>query len=232
MRVLGLIPVRGGSKGVLRKNEKLLLGKPLLQYTTESALKARGLTLAVVSTEDQSLYDLAQKLNISVPFKRPRHLSEDNSGSLEVVQHALTELKNQGEEFDAICLLQTTSPFRADGMIDAALTTFKEAKTDSLVSVIPVPHEYNPHWVFEPNKEGHLSIATGETEIIKRRQDLPPAYVRDGAIYITKTEVVLEKNSLFGNSTSYIVSDLNRHVNIDTVDDWKTAVKLAQKLFG
>lgn len=231
MRVLGLIPVRGGSKGVPRKNEKVLHGKPLLQYTVESAKTATKLTQVVVSTEDDALFMLAQKLGVTPPFKRPLELAQDTSGSLDVVRHAILALKEQGQEFDAVCLLQVTNPFRAKGMIDTAITAFIEAQTDALVSVLPVPHEYNPHWVFEPDTKGHLKVATGEMQIIKRRQDLPPAFIRDGAIYLTKTEVILQENSLFGTSVGYIVSDPQRHVNIDTLQDWKKAEELAKKLF-
>lgn len=232
MKVLGLIPVRGGSKGIPRKNEKSLHGKPLLQYTVESALASQMLSTTIVSTEDDQLFKLSLELGVSAPFKRPHYLAMDTSSSVDVVIHAIKALEEMGEEFDAVCLLQATNPFRKPGMIDNAIDAFKESGADSLVSVLPVPHEYNPHWVFEPNDHGYLIIATGETEIIKRRQELPPAFIRDGAIYLTKTEVLLKKKSLYGDSTSYILSDIERHVNIDTIEDWKAAEDLAKRIFG
>ena len=97
-----------------------------------------------------------------------------------------------------------------------------------MVSVQKVPHEYNPHWTFEQNDQGNLKIATGETEIISRRQDLPIAYHRDGSIYITKTKVILEQHSLYGNSTAFIESDSDAYVNIDTLEDWEKAEKMIQ----
>jgi CMP-N-acetylneuraminic acid synthetase len=97
-----------------------------------------------------------------------------------------------------------------------------------LVSVQKVPHEYNPHWTFEVNSEGNLKIATGETEIISRRQDLPSAYHRDGSIYITKTDVILKENSLYGKNIAYIQSDPEFYVNIDTMQDWEKAKKMIQ----
>lgn len=232
MRVLGLIPVRGGSKGVPRKNEKLLSGKPLLQYTIESANEASLLSHMTVSTEDDKLYTLAQNLGVHTPIRRPILLAQDSSSSIEVVQHALKALKKQGLEFDAVCLLQVTTPFRAKGMIDTAIASFIKAGTDALVSVLAVPHEYNPHWVFTPNNAGHLEIATGDAMIIKRRQDLPPAYIRDGAIYLTKTEVLLQEHSFYGSSLTYVISDAQRHVNIDTIQDWVKAEELAKNLFS
>lgn len=229
MKVLGLIPARGGSKGIPGKNKKLLGGKPLLQYTVEAGLQASQLDTLVFSSEDEELMTLARDLGVSVPFTRPQELAEDRSGSLGVVQHALRFMQAQGKHYDAVCLLQVTNPFRSFQMINDAITAFAKANTDSLVSVLKVPHEYNPHWVFEASEDGKLHIATGEKEIIKRRQDLPNAYIRDGAIYITKSEVLLEQNSLYGSSISYIESDPQWHVNIDTMEDWKIAEELVKK---
>ncbi|WP_299213156.1 acylneuraminate cytidylyltransferase family protein [uncultured Dokdonia sp.] len=229
MKVLGLIPARGGSKGIPGKNKKLLGGHPLLHYTIEAGLKATKLDTLIFSSEDEELMTLARDLGVSVPFQRPQQLAEDHSGSLGVVQHALQFMQSQGKQYDAVCLLQVTNPFRSAQLIDKAVSAFAKANTDSLVSVLKVPHEYNPHWVFEATKDGKLQIATGEKEIIKRRQDLPDAYIRDGAIYMTKSEVLLEQNSLYGSSISYIESDPVWHVNIDTMDDWKKAEELVKK---
>ena len=155
----------------------------------------------------------------------------DTTPTLPVIQHALQYLKKEGMEYDAVCLLQATSPYRPDGFIDSAIERFIEKDADSLISVLPVPHEYNPHWVFEESAEGYLKIATGETEIIKRRQELPTGYFRDGSIYITKTEVIMEQNSLYGHKIAHIVSDAKYKVNIDTMDDWYTAEKKYQELY-
>lgn len=226
MRVLGLIPARGGSKGVPRKNIKNLAGKPLIQYTIEAAKEANFLTSIAVSSDDDAILEIALKLGVSQIIKRPKILASDTASSLDVVLHAVEFLKNKGKEYDAVCLLQPTTPFRADGLIDKAIEAFKKSEADSLVSVLPVPYEYNPHWVFEEDNKGNLRIATGEVEIIKRRQDLKPAYIRDGAIYITKTAVLLTKNSLYGNSIAYVTSDPERHINIDSMADWDQAEKL------
>jgi CMP-N-acetylneuraminic acid synthetase len=107
--------------------------------------------------------------------------------------------------------------------LDEALQKFINKNTDSLFSVQEVPHEYNPHWTFEVNVKGNLQIATGEDNIISRRQELPIAYHRDGSIYITKTNVIESQNSLYGKSTSYIKSPKEFYVNIDTQEDWQKA---------
>lgn len=231
MKILALIPARGGSKGIPDKNKKELGGKPLLAYTIESALAATTLDRVVFSSEDASLRKLAVHYGAEVPFERPPHLAADDSGTLEVVQHALQTLAKQGNSYDAVCLLQVTTPFRSANLIDKAVTAFKNGKTDSLLSVLKVPHEYNPHWVFERKQDDTLQLATGEKDLIKRRQDLPQAYIRDGAIYITRTEVILDAASLYGNTIGFIESDPERYVNIDTMADWEKAVALAKKIF-
>ncbi len=230
MKTLAVIPARGGSKGVPGKNKKLLNGKPLIQYSIDAALQSKHISEVVVTTDDAEIMAIAKSLGANVPFVRPTHLAEDATPTLPVIQHAVSFLENEGKHFDAICLLQPTSPFRPKGFLDKALETFQEKQTDSLVSVLEVPHQYNPHWTFEANENGVLQIATGEKNIIPRRQELPKAYHRDGSIYITKTQVLMEEDSLYGNSLAYIVSDATFYVNIDTIDDWEKATQLAKKM--
>ncbi|MBO2544267.1 acylneuraminate cytidylyltransferase family protein [Salegentibacter sp. BDJ18] len=225
MKILGLIPARGGSKGIPGKNIKLLGGKPLLQYTVGSAKNSKLLNKVILSSDDEDIFQIARHLKLEVPFKRPEHLAEDSSSSLEVVQHALNYYLKKGINFDAVCLLQSTTPFRKAGLIDECILNFKDGNFDSLVSVREVPEHFNPHWIFEED-HGSLKIATGEEEIISRRQDLPKAYHRDGAIYITKTEVLLNENSLFGEKIGFVNTSASPYVNIDTPEDWRKAEEL------
>lgn len=226
MNILAIIPARGGSKGVPGKNIKLLNGKPLLAYSSEIALQSKHLAEVIVSTEDEQIIEVAKNLEIKVPFVRPMALAQDNTPTIDVIIHALEWYENQNIFFDAVCLLQVTSPFRTVEFLNKAIKKFVEQNTDSLVSVQKVPHEYNPHWTFEVNSEGNLKIATGEDQIIGRRQELPVAYHRDGSIYITKTEVLLQQHSLYGKSTTFIESPSEFYVNIDTDDDWEKAEQM------
>ena len=225
MKILGLIPARGGSKGIRGKNIKFLGGKPLLQYTFEAATRSELLDKVILSSDDETIIEVAKELELEVPFKRPKNLAGDSSSSLEVVQHALNYYLKKGINFDAVCLLQSTTPFRKAGLIDECILNFKDGNFDSLVSVREVPEEYNPHWIFEEDN-GSLKIATGEEEIISRRQDLPKAYHRDGAIYITKTEVLLNENSLFGEKIGFVNTSASPYVNIDTPEDWEKAEEM------
>lgn len=229
MKILGLIPARGGSKGVPKKNIKLLGKKPLLEYTIDSAKNSKYITQIVVSTDDEEIAIASEIYGCKPPFIRPSEFAQDTSTSLEVVQHAIAFFETQNIFFDAVCLLQPTNPFRVNGFIDCAIEKFISSNSDSLVSVLPIPHEFNPHWAFEENKNGLLKIATGEAQIISRRQDLPKSFHRDGSIYITKTSVI-KNGSLYGNSIAYIENNPQFHVNIDTMKDWETAENILTQL--
>jgi len=230
MRILAIIPARGGSKGVPGKNIKMLGEKPLIAYTILAAQKATLVTDIILSTDSDEIIQVAQAYGLNVPFKRPASLATDQSPTILTVLHALEYFSSKGIAYDAVCLLQVTNPFRTSEFIDTAIEKFKKSKADSLISVLKVPHEFNPHWVFEANTSGNIIISTGESEIISRRQELPTAYYRDGSIYITKTEVLLNQQSLYGKSIAYMEADEARHVNIDKMEDWESAVALAKKL--
>ena len=227
MKILGLIPARGGSKGVVKKNVKVLGAQPLIAYTISAAKKSKLLSAIIVSTDSDEIYSIAESHGVKSPFLRPEHLAQDHSTSLEVVQHAVEFYEKQGVFFDAVCLLQPTNPFREKGFIDRAINRFIESGADSLVSVLPVPHEYNPHWVFTPDDRGFLKISTGEQTIIPRRQELPEAFHRDGSMYIARTSAI-KNGSLFGNSIVYIESNPVLYVNIDTLTDWENAERLVK----
>lgn len=226
LKILGLIPARGGSKGIPGKNIKPLNGLPLLQYTFQSVSDSQLLSKTILSSDDDEIIAVAKNIGLQVPFVRPSDLALDNSPTLPVILHAIDFLEIKGEYFDAVCLLQTTTPFRSKGLIDRAIQTFIDSGADALISVLEVPHEYNPHWVFEKYENELLRISTGEKQIIPRRQDLPPAFIRDGAIYITKTSVLKEQRSLFGDSLAYIKNDAAFHVNLDTLKDWEEAERM------
>ena len=230
MRILGIIPARAGSKGVPCKNIRPLNGIPLVEYTFKAASSSNLLTKVMISTDDEKCIAFAKANSIDTPFIRPMYLATDNSSSLDVVRHALKHYQEKGEVFDAICLLQPTCPFRRSGFIDKAIKRFTSQDFDTLLSMLEVPHEYNPHWVFKVGVSGELQISTGDDHIIMRRQELPPAFHRDGSIYLVKTSTVLNHNTFYGKNMGYILSDPACHVNIDTPRDWDKAEQLAKNL--
>ena len=226
MHVLGIIPARGGSKGIPRKNIRLLAGKPLLQYTAEAAFAAKRLSRVILSTEDEEIAEVGRCCGLEVPFMRPTELALDDTPTLPVLQHAARTLEQAGERYDAICLLQPTSPLRHANDIEACIQLLADSCADSVVTVLKVPAEHNPHWVYFRNSDGFLHLSTGETGPIPRRQLLPPAFHREGSVYVTRRDVLMEGNSLFGSKIAAHLLDASRSVNLDTLDDWHRAETL------
>ena len=223
MKVLGIIPARGGSKGIPGKNIRPLGGRPLLAWTAEAALAARRLSRVVLTTDDERIAEIGRGCGLEVPFLRPAELALDDTPTLPVLQHAVAELEKAGDWFDAVCLLQPTSPFRRAGDIDGCIELL-ETGLDAVVSVLPVPSEHNPHWVYFRDADGLLRLATGEDQPIPRRQELPPAFHRDGAVYVTRRDVLMQ-GSLYGRRLGGYLAD-SRSVNLDTPADWERAERL------
>lgn len=226
MKVLGLIPARGGSKGIIRKNVRLLCGKPLLAYTAETALAAKKITRLVLSTDDAEIAVVGRDFGLETPFLRPTDLAKDTTPTLPVVQHALTFLHETGEDFDAVCLLQPTNPLRRVEDIDRCIELLEATeKASSVISVLPVPSHFNPKWVYWRDSEGRLILATGDREPVARRQDLPPAFYRDGSIYVTRTKTILNQNSLYGSNVCGYAINPEFSANLDTEEDWVAVEK-------
>lgn len=232
--MLGLIPARGGSKGIARKNIKKLGGKELIRYTIDAALACDSLSCVVVSTEDEEIAAISRNAGAEVPFLRPTALAADHSPTIETVLHALKYFRETGVLFEAVCLLQPTTPFRSPADIRLAVRRYSESGADSLISVRQVPHQFNPHWVFEPvaDDQPYLQLACGDREIIPRRQELPPAYYRDGAIYITDRELLVKRKTFYGERLAYCLLEGSPDINIDTPADWERAEQFLRQQLG
>ena len=176
-KVLGLIPARGGSKGLPRKNLRLIAGKPLISWTIEAALKSTIIDKVLVSTEDEEIADVSRKDGADVPFMRPKQLSQDESLRNEVIAHVLNKITG----FDYVILLQPTSPLRTAENIDHAFQQFIESNAKSCVSV--TEQHPGPEWIFKINKKKR--IYTHEKFVLQNRPDLPKYYTLNGSIYIT-----------------------------------------------
>ena len=226
MKFLGLVPARGGSKGIPHKNIRPLAGKPLLQYTAEAALQVAALSRVILSTDDPEIAAVGKVCGLYVPFLRPAELAADDTPTLAVIQHALRWAEENGDVYDAVCLLQPTNPFRTAAVIEACIQLFIDKDADSVFTVLPVPNQYNPHWVYFPREDGSLALSTGEAQPIPRRQALPPAFHREGSVYITRRDVVLLGNSLYGARSFGYPVDAATSVNLDTMDDWKRAEQM------
>ncbi len=227
MRVLGLIPARGGSKGIPRKNARLLAGKPLVLYTVEAALAASRLARVVVTTDDAEIATIARSGRAETPFMRPAQLARDDTPMLPVIRHAIAELQSRGDTFDAICLLQPTNPLRPASLIDECVDVLEARACSAVVTVLPVPSAHNPHWVYMSAADGTLRLFSGAREPVTRRQDLPSAYHREGSVYVTRT-AVLREGSLYGASLVGVRVDPALSVNIDDAADWERAERMLE----
>jgi CMP-N-acetylneuraminic acid synthetase len=224
MHVLGLIPARGGSKGIPRKNLRPLGGRPLIEWTVEAGLAATRIDRLVVSTDDDEIAAVARQAGAEVPFLRPAALAADDTPTLAVVQHAVEVLSGEGAPPDAVCLLQPTSPFRAPGLVDRCIDALGDH--DAVMTVKPIPDEHHPHWAYLREPDGSMRLATGGRDPVTRRQDLPPAFCREGSVYVT-TRRALAADSLYGDSVLGVEVDAATTVNLDTEADWAAAESLA-----
>jgi CMP-N-acetylneuraminic acid synthetase len=217
MNVLGVIPARGGSKGIANKNLALVGGRPLLAYTADAVKESRCLTRTIVSTDDERIAACAKSLRLEVPFTRPASLAGDEVPMLPVLQHAVEAVESNGFTPDVVVLLQPTSPLRRGAHIDAAVTWLERAGGDSVVSVVEVPHQFNPTSVMRIN-DGLLAPFL-EGPAPTRRQDKPRVYARNGPAVLAVMRRVLAPGSLYGERTWPLVMSAEDSLDIDTAWD-------------
>lgn len=218
MSVLGIIPARGGSKGIHRKNIKLLGNKPLIAYTIEAGKKSK-IDELIVSTDDDEIAELSKKLGVKVPFLRPKGLSNDFSNSIDVAIHGLNEMeKITNSFFDYVIYLQPTTPFRNSRDINNCLDIINENKNiNSVISVVSVG-SYHPARMKYIEKNLLIDPDFCETKENQNRQELIPMFIRNGAIYLTKRETLLSRSFKGVSSYAYEMPHL-RSINIDTHHD-------------
>ena len=223
LRVLGIIPARGGSKGIPRKNLVPLAGKPLLYYTIRTAQTSSRLTRTILSTEDQEINDVGRSLGIDVPFVRPAALATDEARSVEVAKHTLQFAENEERtRYDFVCLLQPTCPLRAPYDIDRAIEMLDQSDADGVVSLARVEEPHPVKMMLVSDGFVHPLFPDQWRESV-RRQELPPTFYLNGAIYCVRREVLLDYESLWGKKTLAYVMPAERSVNIDTLLDVRLA---------
>lgn len=220
MKTLVIIPARGGSKGIPRKNIKPLNGKPLIYYTIDSARAISVDEDICVSTDDNEIIEVVEQYGLKVPFKRPEYLATDTADTYEVLLHALNYYEEQGKHYDDVLLLQNTSPFRKTEQVKEALSLFTP-DIDMVVSVKECVA--NPYYcVFEENENGYLHVCKGDGNIF-RRQDAPKVYEYNGAIYIMNPEVLKTTHMhKMQKRVKYVMDDLSSF-DLDTMNDWNMA---------
>jgi len=249
MNILAFIPARGGSKSIPKKNIKLLGNKPLITYSIDCAVNC-GINNVIIDTDDKEIEKIAKEYNVRV-LNRPPSLGKDNTSMYDVLKKEIPKIKDL--EFDLILLLQPTAPFRKSVIVKTAISYLENNlnQFDSIISVEKVPEKYNPYAMILENqnnkimlfrklvswKEKIKSLFGGKKFVgpnltgypinqrIVRRQDMPTAWIPDGAIYLFKKEN-LDKGSIYGEKVMLLENEGT--LNINTLDDWKKAEKLCK----
>jgi CMP-N,N'-diacetyllegionaminic acid synthase len=231
LRLLGVITARGGSKGIPGKNLKPLAGKPLIQYTIDGATGSGVFDRVILSTDDRAIADYGRAHGCGVPFLRPADLARDETPHLPVMHHAVQWLHdNENYGPDAVMILQPTSPLRRPEDIRGSVDLLRTSGADSVVSVTEVSTHVHPMRMLRVAEDGRAELfVTGEPvhRRINRRQDLPPAWLMNGAIYLFRTHVLFAPEpNLYGDTTVAYRMPAAASISIDDPEDWDAAERL------
>ena len=225
--ILAIIPARGGSKGVPRKNTRILAGKALIAWTIEAAKKSKYIDRLILSSENEEIIQVAKEWGCEVPYKRPIELARDDTPGIESVIHAINTL---GEKYDFVVLLQPTSPLRTVEDIDGCVQHCIMTESPACVSLTEV--QQSPYWMYNLDDDMKLKSFVQNGEIINRRQDLPKVYVLNGAVYVAESGFIMEHKSFLTDETAgYIMSGENS-VDIDTELDFAYCEWLINRKYG
>ena len=222
MSLLAIIPARGGSKGIPRKNIKDFCGKPLIAWTIQEALESKYVDRVIVSTDDKEIKNISLKFGAEVPFLRPKELSRDNSQGIDVMLHAINIFSN----FERIVYLQPTSPFRTVIDIDSAYEFALDKDADSLVPI--VKSDKNVHWFLSRDSDSKVKRIMN-SGFSSNRQNLPDAFLLCGSIFLYKTEWLSSNRKLMSKNSYGFEIPSERAYEIDTTQDWDFAEYLMSK---
>jgi len=224
-KIIAIIPARGGSKGVPRKNIKILAGKPLIAYSIELAKQVKYLDKIVVSTEDKEIAEISKKYGAEVTI-RPKKLAGGKILIIDVLRHIIKKLTSQGENFEYIVLLEPTSPLRNVGDVNKVIKKAIKNNCDSVSTIILVEH--NPYKMFKLNGD-KIKPAFGSKYLFVGRQSLPKIYRLNGAVYIFKTKVLLRSDNFFGKDARAIIMPEERSADINNELDFIIAESIIKK---
>jgi len=225
LTVLGLIPARGGSKGVPGKNVRPLAGHTLLEYTARAARESGVLDRVILSTDSPEIADAGRRAGLEVPFMRPATLAADDTPMLLVIEHALAEVSRSGWTPDIVVLLQPTSPLRRPDHIRDAIAMLRDTGADSVVTVVEVPRHLSPDYVMRI-EGGRLKPFLPDGARVTRRQDARAAYARDGTVYAFRRATIEKTGSIYGEDCRPLLIDACDSLSIDSPEDWDEAERL------
>lgn len=218
--VLAVIPARGGSKGVPRKNIKLLAGKPLIAWTIEAAKQSAYLDRVVVSTDDEEIANVAKNYGAEIPFLRPPELAQDDTPGIGPVLHALESLPS----YNYVVLLQPTSPLRESQDIDRCIEVCREREVQACVSVTLA--DKPPQWMYHLDGKSRLQPLLPKQPFVARRQEAPDVYVLNGAVYVAQSEWLKHSRTFLTDVTAAYIMPKDRSLDIDSEIDFLVAAEL------
>ena len=226
--VLAIVPARGGSKGVPRKNvAEITKGRTLLHYVADAARQATRVSKVVLSTDDEEIAEVGRNAGLEVPFMRPSELAADDTPMLPVLRHAIDHIAAGGWTPEYVVLLQPTSPCRRSMHIDDALTLLEASRADSVVTVVEVPKHLSPDYVMKI-EDGTLRPFLPEGARVTRRQDVRPAYYRDGTVYAFRRDTIERFGNIYGDRCLPLVIDASESLSIDSPEDWAAAKRILE----
>lgn len=220
---LAVIPARGGSKGVPRKNIKELAGKPLISWTIEEAKKSKFIDRIILSSEDAEIIEVAKQYGCDVPFIRPVELAQDETPGIATVLHAIEKCP----DYDFVVLLQPTSPLRTFEDIDGAIETLFEKEADFCVSV--TEPDQSPYWMYNLDVNGTMNPLIKQESFALRRQELPKTYSLNGAVYVASTKKLKETKSFLTDETIGYVMQRKCSIDIDSEEDFLLCQQMLRK---
>lgn len=231
--VLAVIPARGGSQGVRRKNIRLVCGKPLIAYSIETALAARSLFhRVIVSTDDSEIAEIARVHGADVPFLRPAALATDEAPMFLTIRHAVEFVEEQDRvTIDWACILQPTEPFRTMADIEECIRLAVAGGCDSVVSVRQV-FSVHPALMKRIENDVLVPFCIEEKEGTRRQDFAPAAYMRNGAIYLTRRDVLFGRGSIWGSSIRPYVMPEERSVGVDSEVDLKLVELMVREMLA
>jgi N-acylneuraminate cytidylyltransferase len=222
-RVLAIIPARGGSKGLPRKNIRPLGGIPLIAWSIQAAQQSKYVDRIIVSTEDDEIASVARDYGGEVPFMRPHELAQDHTPGIEPVLHVLQNVSG----YDLVVLLQPTSPLRTTEDIDGAIEKLLNANAPACVTV--TEPDKSPYWMYRLDDQYRMLPILKTEEFVSRRQELPPVYALNGAVYVAYTEwLTIHKSYLTPETVAYPMPK-SRSIDIDDMMDFEFCELLLQK---
>lgn len=214
-RVLAVVPARGGSKSIPRKNLAPLAGRPMIVYTIEPAIAANCISRLVVTTDSPEIAEVARNHGAEVPFLRPIELARDDTPGIDPILHAVRWLEeHEGYRADYVMVLQPTSPFRTPEDIRGALRLAEARRADAVVTVSLADH--HPYWMKRLDESGRLQSFISLDRPYTRRQDMPPAYALNGAIYLARWAALLSKRTFYTENTYAYVMPQERSLDVDS----------------